>query len=625
MDTSHFDGPLPPNTPHDVVLPLYQARVQQPQQTHSSHPPPPRISGGLPNQIEQDEPEVIDFTYVNISEGDADYDDNDDDVGILLEGGDLDTQPETQRGDILAVLLSGLEQGGNDSLLNRTELANEVAAKATEAKKLGDLMAALDCHSQAAKLYRDNAMAIRDQNLSLANSFLLLSQSQAKSALALKGIVKLNAAELNKVFPLSDPESKLTDKSATMTQKDRLRAAVRGALGSRHPHEADISDSQFLGRATSDGVGRKPNIPGNQIQSPSRDERIPEDESGTLVWEGQDSNHNAVDEMMELERELRDMDMALELGNSISSLDARTQNRMKNSIVDGSFMVVPPGSNSYMSSSMWGNNPVPSASRPLLHPPGINTAGVRARANRVQTMLEASSAPTMRQACLPQQLPGGPSKNTSGLESSWWGNNSTTSQVLTSSVISLGGRMGDGTLGDGQGGQPTNTKQLMRLMDSLKTLGDENAALLREVEEAEAARREAKTAREEMRRFREEYSNRLAKLKAALKKYSQEYPPITGAANHPIETSEFHKNASTADQLQRQEQLIRKLTADLKKEKEALKREKDESRKKDQALRKYENFYREVKARSAQKAAQKTQQQKQHKSPRKATVGPTPR
>ena len=32
--------------------------------------------------------------------------------------------------------------------------------------------------------------------------------------------------------------------------------------------------------------------------------------------------------------------------------------------------------------------------------------------------------------------------------------------------------------------------------------------------------------------------------------------------------SEFHKNFASADQLQRQEQLIRKLTADLKKEKE---------------------------------------------------------
>ncbi len=87
--------------------------------------------------------------------------------------------------------------------------------------------------------------------------------------------------------------------------------------------------------------------------------------------------------------------------------------------------------------------------------------------------------------------------------------------------------------------------------------------------------------------------------------------------------SEFHKTASTADQLQRQEQLIRKLTADLKKEKEALKKEKEESRKKDQALRKYENFYREVKARSAQKAAQKTHQQKQHKSPRKSSIATT--
>jgi len=62
--------------------------------------------------------------------------------------------------------------------------------------------------------------------------------------------------------------------------------------------------------------------------------------------------------------------------------------------------------------------------------------------------------------------------------------------------------------------------------------------------------------------------------------------------------SEFMRSASTTEQIQRQEQLIRKLTADLKKEKE-------ESKKKDQALRKYESFYKEVKARSAQKAAQR--------------------
>ena len=104
-------------------------------------------------------------------------------------------------------------------------------------------------------------------------------------------------------------------------------------------------------------------------------------------------------------------------------------------------------------------------------------------------------------------------------------------------MISLGGRLGDGNVGDMHGGQPANTKQLMRLMDSLKTLGDENASLLREVEEAEAARLEAKAAREAMKKFREEYTNRLSKLKAALKKYAQEYPQKTNTdGDHPVQS-----------------------------------------------------------------------------------------
>lgn len=65
------------------------------------------------------------------------------------------------------------------------------------------------------------------------------------------------------------------------------------------------------------------------------------------------------------------------------------------------------------------------------------------------------------------------------------------------------------------------------------------------------------------------------------------------------------------EQVQRQEHLIRKLTADLKKEKE-------EGKKKDAALRKYEGFYREVKARSAEKAAQRQREaQGRPKIPRK--------
>jgi myosin heavy subunit len=277
------------------------------------------------------------------------------------------------------------------------------------------------------------------------------------------------------------------------------------------------------------------------------------------------------------------------------------QHRMKNSTVDGSFMVVPPGSNSYMSSSaMWGSGHIPSNSRPA--PPANNsgTAGVRARANRVQQTKRGAATPASNRHVHPPQTGlTAPSKNnnSAGLESSWWGNASAASQILTSSVISVGSRTG-GEMGNGVDmGQQANTKQLMRLMDSLKTLGDENAALLREVEEAEVARQEAKAAREQMKRFKTEYGKRFSMLKAALEKFS-----------------EFSRKASVADQLQRQEQLIRKLTSDLKKEKE-------ESKKKDAALRKYESFYREVKARSAQKAAQRQMenQQRQHKTRNSST------
>merc|ERR1712192_24820 len=148
------------------------------------------------------------------------------------------------------------------------------------------------------------------------------------------------------------------------------------------------------------------------------------------------------------------------------------------------------------------------------------------------------------------------------------------------------------------------TKQIMRLMDSLNTLTDENAILLREVEELEVARSEVKAARETMKRFKIEYGKRFSFLKQALEKCSD------GPNNSPVSSSRYMQNVTVSDQLLRQEQLIRKLTTDLKKEKE-------ESKKKDSALRKYESFYREVKARSAQKAAQRqSQQHRQGTQPR---------
>jgi hypothetical protein len=416
----------------------------------------------------------------------------------------------------------------------------------------------------------------------LANSLLLLSQSQAKSALSLKRIIKLRPNALQSVFPNSN---------------HGLRARVRGALSTP---EADISDSAFLGKASKPPIG----TPANQNISSARDEPHA---SESRVDEFSTKN-NLVDEMIELERELREMDMALALGNSIATLDTRTQNRMKSSVSE-SFMVIP-GSGSYMSSSssmILGSAPS-STSRP--YNPNIGgTAGVRARANRVQNVSRPSHLAVQQhphtQNIAPSaqpkhQAPSTTSQTSHSLESSWWGNTSMASQVLSASVISLA----PGTTGQHHQQQSANTKQLMRLMDSLRTLGEENATLLREVEDADAARMEARTAREQMKRFKEEYSKRFVALKEALEKFRKGYPgdtSVNGEPN-PVTSSNFARIASTSDQIQRQEQLIRKLTADLKKEKE-------ESKKKDGALRKYETFYREVKARSAQKAAQKLNQQ----------------
>ena len=254
---------------------------------------------------------------------------------------------------------------------------------------------------------------------------------------------------------------------------------------------------------------------------------------------------------MELERELRDMDMTLELGNSIASLGARTQNRLKYSttLEDGSFMVVPPSSSgsSYMSSSLWASG--------IARPSGGGAAGGggngggnggggggggggRARPNLVRTiMMDASSTVPQVIAPPPPQRSSTTQHQPGGLESSWWGNGSTASQILAGSVVSLSGTrplMTTTTTTMTNHGEATNTKQLMRLLDSIRTLSDENAALLREVEGAETARMEAKRAKEQMRHFKAEYGKRCSKLKSALEKFRQSHPGM-GSNNSNVE------------------------------------------------------------------------------------------
>lgn len=147
---------------------------------------------------------------------------------------------------------------------------------------------------------------------------------------------------------------------------------------------------------------------------------------------------------------------------------------------------------------------------------------------------------------------------------------------------------------------PANNKQVFRLLDSLRTLGDENAALLREVEETKKAQAEAKAAREAMRQFKQDYKQRFTKLKMALDKHKRDnnINSNNGSGNpsNLVANSNFMKKTEMQQEIQKRDLMIQKL--------------KNESSKKDDALRKYEKFYQQVKLRSDQKKRQKESESK---------------
>lgn len=461
--------------------------------------------------------ETIDFAYINYTDEDEVDIWLDDDHAVSQNNNNMDSESE-QTKDLLGFLLQSSLQPTNDFLPILDE-ANRFAEEALEAKSKNNLQAALDAHTQSAKLFRQAAERMEDPNT--ARSLLLLCQRQTESALLLKKVVKLNPSSHN------------------------LRLTLQKALGKQAP---DISESTFLGRANE--------------APPLASETTLEPVAPTTIVDSNDSSSNPVDEMLELEQQLRTMDMQINLGNSIATIDSR--NRLKSSVME-SFMVV-------NSTSM------------MMNSSSIIVGPAPPRVPHVKSKNKLTHKPPTVKGTVPPQ----PVQN---LESSWWGNGAS-STILAQSVLSPNNITGSNN--------PSSNQQIMRLMDSLRTLGDENANLLRQVQDADAARAEARAAREQMRDFKADYGKRFVALKEALETFRKHYPDNHNAdvdLLNPVTSSEYLHSASTFETIQRQENLIKKLTNDLKKEKEV-------SRKKDGALRKYENFYKEVKARSAQKQRQ---------------------
>lgn len=522
--------------------------------------------------------------------------------------------------DILSFLVSqsialdstskiSLETKGDGDLVTIVEQATWNANQAIHHTKQNDISQAAVSHYEASKLYKEAAIILRGKkDLDfLSYSLLVMSNAQARSADILVkngGAIQGHECFIGKEGKGSSSSSvscSVTVGGSTTSasgKEERLRAKIRASMGTS---EKDMNESVFLGKAPSSNTFAKP--PSSTLSNTPV-------ESKTIQAP---KSFNAVDDMMELEKELRELDATLEMGVKMS---ASVSSLTTKKTLDSSYMVVP-GASSYMSSSVMWSSPGSVSSRQNHHHSTIPVSG-RARANRVQSMLDASTSGVQRLPNVgshsslhqnPIHSNHGPispkiQQNPNGLESSWWGGAS----VLAASTASLsnsmvGVRPNVGNQSHYTASSQTNTKQLMRLLDSLKTLGDENASLLREVEEAKKARLEAKAAREEVNRFKEEYNRRFATLKAALQKSNQMTDQTSPGATVPsvISTSKFVKNQASAE-IEKRDKMIQKLQAELK-------QEKLNSKKKDDALRKYENFYKEVKARSEQKKRQKEAEQ----------------
>jgi len=376
-------------------------------------------------------------------------------------------------------------------------------------------------------------------------------------------------------------------RSESESSNERLRMAVRGAL--EIVLEDDITNSTFLARSTVLNANKKVAAASSKVpQVHSTSTNNKKDRT-----KGKHNGENPVDDLMKLEKELRSMDMALEMGNSVASLGTAVASRPNNDLLGGSYM---------SSSSMWTSGIFGGRKPNAKQQQGVG-AGVRSRANHLQHLsggsgkspAHALASPSESKPSAQQQQQGVQITSNASLDQSWWGGGGGQGSILASSAITTAAashQRTQPTLGSNQANNSasTNAKQLMQLMDSLNRLGNENAQLMREVEKAKAARAEAEAAKQVMAQFKSDYNQRFNKVKEALEKYKH------ASGDNPVGNSAYVKSAS-AQELQKRDQMIKKLAADLRKER-------DESKKKDTALRKYEGFYREVKKRSAEKREQ---------------------
>jgi len=476
--------------------------------------------------------------------------------------------------DVLAMLISGNVRGEHyvpsSSLLQDCQIASQEAELASDEIRQNNIPSALKNLYSSSLHYRKAAQSIAQKDIGLATSFLLLSQSHWKRAEAIRLASRLprnrqqscnkdipNDSSNNEAPPLHIATPSLPDKA---TQSSLRAVVIRDALHANNATlEEDISASVFLGK--------------NKTSTTDVILKSAKEETSTMV------PTNPVDDMLQLEKELHTMNMALSMHASVANL-AATKTTSSPMNLSASLMMRS-GATGGLESSWWGQSS-------YLHSPRPHISSN----NVVDLTSSISSWATTTTACSTIR----PSSQQQGVQTR---NSHATSTDLSQQLPPPS----TSTSNPRATNNNNNAKQLLRLLDSLKVLGDENAALLQQVEDAKKARLEAQAAREEMKRFQLDYHKRFHSLKVALEKlHQQQQQQKQSTESNPVLSSEILKREDRKKNSKQQQRILESQVQSLKTQVETLQ---EESKKKDAVLKKYENFYKEVKARSAQRAAQR--------------------
>ena len=154
------------------------------------------------------------------------------------------------------------------------------------------------------------------------------------------------------------------------------------------------------------------------------------------------------------------------------------------------------------------------------------------------------------------------------------------SVIPSSSSSGGGGGGGSGAGGAGgflEGVEAMQQGEVMRLLGCMKTLGDENALLIKQVEDGGRVRQENERLRREMGEFQEQYAKRFRDLRAALEDFRRKYPSESNPTNHVASARETARVKTLEGEV---ESLIVRLN-----------REREAGRKKDAMIAKYQAWY----------------------------------